>query len=40
VPHLFDAHAMTDAARAAVSARNEAAHYYLAWSLAGSKMRA
>ncbi len=35
VPHLFDAHAMTDAARAAVSARNAAAHYYLAWSLAG-----
>ena len=35
VPHLFDAHAMTDAARAAVSERNAAAHYYLAWSLAG-----
>jgi cytochrome b561/polyisoprenoid-binding protein YceI len=35
VPHLFDAHAMTDAARAAVSHRNAAAHYYLAWSMAG-----
>jgi cytochrome b561/polyisoprenoid-binding protein YceI len=35
VPHLFDAHAMTDAARAAVSQRNAAAHYYLAWSMAG-----
>ena len=35
VPHLFDAHAMTDATRAAVSERNAAAHYYLAWSLAG-----
>jgi cytochrome b561/polyisoprenoid-binding protein YceI len=35
VPHLFDAQAMTDAARAAVSARYVAAHYYLAWSLAG-----
>jgi len=35
VPHLFDAHAMTNAARAAVSASNAAAHYYLAWSLAG-----
>jgi cytochrome b561 len=35
VPHLFDARAMTDEARAAVSARNHAAHYYLAWSLAG-----
>ena len=35
VPHLFDAHALTDAARAAVSQRNAAAHYYLAWSIAG-----
>jgi cytochrome b561/polyisoprenoid-binding protein YceI len=35
VPHLFDAHAMTDAARAAVSQRNAAAHYCLAWSMAG-----
>lgn len=35
VPHLFDAHAMTDAARASVSHRNAAAHYYLAWSTAG-----
>jgi cytochrome b561/polyisoprenoid-binding protein YceI len=35
VPHLFDAHAMTDATRAAVSQRNAAAHYYLAWSMAG-----
>jgi cytochrome b561/polyisoprenoid-binding protein YceI len=35
VPHLFDAHAMTDAARAAVSHRNAAAHCYLAWSMAG-----
>ena len=35
VPHLFDAHAMTDAARASVSHRNAAAHYYLAWSMAG-----
>jgi cytochrome b561/polyisoprenoid-binding protein YceI len=35
VPHLFDAHAMTDAVRAAVSHRNAAAHYYLACSMAG-----
>jgi cytochrome b561/polyisoprenoid-binding protein YceI len=35
VPHLFDAHAMADAARAAVAGRNEAAHFYLAWSMAG-----
>jgi cytochrome b561/polyisoprenoid-binding protein YceI len=35
VPHLFDAHNMTNAARAAVSERNGAAHYYLTWSLAG-----
>jgi cytochrome b561/polyisoprenoid-binding protein YceI len=35
VPHLFDAHAMTDAARTAASQRNAAAHYYLAWSMAG-----
>ena len=35
VPHLFDAHTMTDAARAAISQRNAAAHYYLAWSIAG-----
>jgi len=35
MPHLFDAHAMTDAARAAASQRNAAAHYYLAWSMAG-----
>jgi cytochrome b561/polyisoprenoid-binding protein YceI len=34
VPHLFDARAMTDAARAAVSERTAAAHYYLAWSMA------
>jgi cytochrome b561/polyisoprenoid-binding protein YceI len=33
VPHLFDARAMTDAARAAVSERYAAAHYYLAWSM-------
>lgn len=30
VPHLFDAQAMTDAARAAVAERNAAAHFYLA----------
>lgn len=35
VPHLFDAHAMTDAARADVAERNLAAHYYLAWSMGG-----
>lgn len=35
VPHLFDAHAMTDAAREAVSERNHAAHYWLAWSTVG-----
>ena len=35
VPHLFDARAMPEAARAAVSERDAAAHYYLAWSMAG-----
>jgi cytochrome b561/polyisoprenoid-binding protein YceI len=34
VPHLFDAQAMTDAARAAVSERNAAAHFYLASAMA------
>jgi cytochrome b561/polyisoprenoid-binding protein YceI len=35
VPHLYDSHVMTDAARAAASQLNAAAHYYLAWSMAG-----
>lgn len=35
VPHLFDAKGMTDAARAVVANRNNAAHFYLAWSMAG-----
>ena len=35
VSHMFDARAMTDAARAAVSNRSAAVHYYLAWSMAG-----
>lgn len=35
VPHLFDAHAMTDAARKAAADRNLTAHFYLAWSMAG-----
>jgi cytochrome b561/polyisoprenoid-binding protein YceI len=35
IPHLFDAHAMTGAARTAVSVGSKAAHDYLAWSLAG-----
>jgi cytochrome b561/polyisoprenoid-binding protein YceI len=35
VRHLFNAHAMTDAARAAASGFNVAAHSYLSWTLAG-----
>lgn len=34
VPHLFDAQALTDAARKSIADRNFAAHFYLAWSMA------
>ena len=35
VPHLFDASALTAVERKAIAARNFAAHFWLAWSMAG-----